>query len=287
MAPVFRKESKNVEEFKSIVEPEIGQIIDVSAPVVTKKPLQEITQALVELRHDTMKNLLPQILAQVEIINTAMQDLKNLIRPHTGLNRANDDYPLFSQDFEVYKQCLQYKSTELMELIQDDVTFWDALKKKTQQFKPDDEVNTSYAPLDIRDDDYIELEKSAKAYQAPQLVQASLTGFTGPTRSMLTNLNKHLRSASIRYTPLLGNPSHKSKGIDFQWPRSEDLAVFADGAFELSQLNLKTSSSGMYLIGIGLGFTNGFSTPVLGPSSYSSVSIAARVYPLDLERPYS
>ena len=180
-----------------------------------------------------------------------MQRLLNLIRPHAGSDRTTDEFPLFNQDFELYEDCLQYKSAQLRELISHDVTFWRALNQKARRLEKEQKVkdNTTLCSLETGKSEDICIKNQGEQY-APSPTQAS-------PRHILHHKSREAHSATLRFTGFLGADSRRGASIDFQWPQSkDDLKVFAPSSCCLSQLNLKTSTSGMYLSGIGLGYTN-------------------------------
>ena len=57
--------------------------------------------------------LAPQILEELDTIDYHMQRLKDLIRPHTSVNKTPGSIPLFSETFERYRECLMYSRTKL------------------------------------------------------------------------------------------------------------------------------------------------------------------------------
>ena len=82
-----------------------------------------------------VKDLMPRILEELDKIDQSMQNVKDLIRPHTTVNRACDGYPILSQDFEVYKNMLQYQREQLYEVLTQDLVFWQQKEKETDQAK--------------------------------------------------------------------------------------------------------------------------------------------------------
>ena len=69
-----------------------------------------LSEDLVAEKYALMEALVPKILHELDMIDQCMQNVRDLIRPHTTLNRSGDiNFPLFSEDFDSYKQCLEYK----------------------------------------------------------------------------------------------------------------------------------------------------------------------------------
>ena len=93
------------------------------------------------------------------------------------------------------------------------------------------------------------------------------------------------KRGQIRYTSLLGKQVHKAK-IDFEWPEKSDMVTLSQQSnFELTHLVMK-GQPGSHLKGIGLGFSNGFMSPMCQPQVYGSFTTPAVAFPLDLEESY-
>jgi len=89
---------KSVTEHSYRLRKEISEKVKVvvSADVVNEKRL-------------ILEQLAPLVVHELNKIDASMQRVKDLIRPHTSINRgSSDSLPLFSKDFASYKNCLEY-----------------------------------------------------------------------------------------------------------------------------------------------------------------------------------
>ena len=88
-------------------------------------------------KHAIIESLVPEILHQLNQIDTCMENVRALIRPHTTRNRTCDGYPVFTQDFDVYKQFLDYQRAQLCQVLEQDLVFWTEKKQETNRVKSD------------------------------------------------------------------------------------------------------------------------------------------------------
>ena len=78
---------------------------------------------------------MPQILQELQVIETAMQRASDLILPHAWINDKSDPFTVFSQEFAVYSECLSYEGSKLRDLFMSDVSFWEDLMQKSTDTK--------------------------------------------------------------------------------------------------------------------------------------------------------
>lgn len=76
-----------------------------------------------------MQQLAPQILYELNQVDKHMQNVRDLIRPHTSMNKTKQ--ALFSEPFDVYKECLTYQRQKLCQLLERDRLRWEEQASKT------------------------------------------------------------------------------------------------------------------------------------------------------------
>ena len=101
------------------------------------KVLRPLLDEAILQKSAQIKDIIPRILDELDKIDRSMQNVKDLIRPHTTLNRACDGFPVLSQDFDVYKRMLHYQRDQLCDLLEQDLIFWKEKEKETAKFKTD------------------------------------------------------------------------------------------------------------------------------------------------------
>lgn len=72
-----------------------------------------------------LEDLAPQILAELNTIDRHMVRVRDLIKSHTSLNTDVGEFPLFSQPYEIYKDCMRYARFQLCELLEKDRLYWE------------------------------------------------------------------------------------------------------------------------------------------------------------------
>ena len=55
-----------------------------------------------------MNEMAPLVVAELDQIDEGMLRIRELIRPHTSINRGGDKVPALSREFAEYKECLNY-----------------------------------------------------------------------------------------------------------------------------------------------------------------------------------
>ena len=211
-------------------------------------------------------------MAELDRIDGAMQRVRDLIRPHTSLNRAGDGLPLFSRDFSVYRDCLQYERDYLCTLLEQDLLFWTQKCEETSNAKVELLSQIKSLEEQTKSADY-----SPRSSKAIARARKSLSQWQE---------SEHPRHGSIRLTSMRGELEHRGK-IDFCWPEESRMGSLArQPPGELSHLILK-GQPGRHLQGIGLGFANGVRTPVFERQVYANMVAPALAYELDLEVPYN
>ena len=98
---------------------------------------KSIVDETILMKSAQIKDIIPRIPDELDTIDRCMQNVKDLIRPHTTLNRACDGYPVLSQDFEVYKRMLHYQRDQLCDVLEQDLLFWKDKEQTTAKVKTD------------------------------------------------------------------------------------------------------------------------------------------------------
>ena len=127
----FAKESSQADEFMEQIKDD--KMLQKNKHDEERPKQREVDERDFLLTHEHMimdklsvvEELAPLVITELNAIDTSMQRVLDLIRPHTSMNRAANTLPLFRQTFDVYKQCLQYKRVKLCQMLEQDKIFWE------------------------------------------------------------------------------------------------------------------------------------------------------------------